>query len=77
MSSVGDEAMSNDTDWITAATKNARSRTGAVPNAVWDQLEGLLRGKLSKRSIPALELASVAKQLIEDMFPHPSTSDGP
>jgi len=63
--------MSNDVHWITAAISKARQQNTEVPESVWTQIEALLRGKISQRPIPAVELASVARQLIEDMVPAP------
>jgi hypothetical protein len=59
--------MSNDSDWITAAVAKTRQKGPAVPDCVWSQLEAVLRGKFSARPIPAVELASLAMQLIEGM----------
>jgi hypothetical protein len=63
--------MSNDVHWITAAISKAREQCAEVPESVWTQIESLLRGKISQRPIPAVELASVAMQLIEDIAPPP------
>ena len=61
--------MSNDDLWITTAISKARQQCVEVPESTWTQIEVLLAGKISQRPIPALELASVARQLIEDMIP--------
>jgi hypothetical protein len=70
-------AMTADIDWITAAITKARNRGAAGPDAVWGQIEALLRGRFSERPIPAKELASVAMQLIEAMVPAPPKVEGP
>jgi len=62
--------MSDDAHWISAAISKARLQCAEVPESVWTQIDVLLRGKISQRPIPAIELASVAMQLIEDMIPH-------
>src|ERR1700680_355489 len=66
--------MSNDVHWITAAISKAREQIAEVPEPVWAQIEASLRGRFSERPIPAIELASVAKQLIEGMVPAPQES---
>ncbi len=63
--------MSTEYDWISEALKSARKRNATVPDTVWNELEKLLRGKLSQRAIPAVELAGVARHLLEDMLPKP------
>ena len=63
--------MSSDVDWITAAITKARQQDTEAPELVWIQVEALLRGKLSERPIPPMELASCAMQLIEAMVPAP------
>jgi len=69
--------MSNDVHWITAAISKAREQCAAVPEFVWTQIEALLRGKISQRPIPPVELASVARQLIEDMVSPPPQLEEP
>jgi len=56
--------MSNDVHWITAAITKARQHSPAAPDAVWTQVEALLRGKFSERQLPAGELVTVAEELI-------------
>jgi len=63
--------MSNDPDWIEAAISKAREQSAEVPEPLWTQIDTLLRGKLSQRPIPPVELANLARQLIEDMAPAP------
>lgn len=62
--------MPNNADWITTTLTKAREMA-AVPDAVWNHLDALLKGKFSERPIPAGELASEAMQLIEEMVPAP------
>jgi hypothetical protein len=69
--------MSNDVHWITAAISKARQQCAVVPESVWTQIEALLRGKISQRPIPPVELASVARQLIEDMVSPPPQLEEP
>ena len=59
--------MSNRADWVADAIQEARSKCTQVPNSLWVEAEELLRGKLSQRSIPAVELAKTAMQLIESV----------
>jgi hypothetical protein len=74
--SIGSQAMSNDPEWITAAIQSASKLSASVPDAVWTNVEILLRGKFSQRSIPPVELAGIARQLIEDMVPARPTAEG-
>jgi hypothetical protein len=63
--------MSKDVDWITSAISKAREQSAEVPEPIWTQIEASLRGRFTQRPIPAIELASIARQLIEDMVPAP------
>jgi hypothetical protein len=63
--------MPDDVHWITAAISKAREQSPEIPESVWTQIEALLKGKISQRPIPPVELASVAMQLIEGMVPPP------
>jgi hypothetical protein len=56
--------MSDHVDWITAAVDTAR-QSGNAPAVVWSELEHLLKGKLSQKSLAAGELATIALQLID------------
>lgn len=60
-------SMTSEVDWIAAAVSKARQQSRAVPERVWIELEALLRGKFSERSIPPMDLASIATRLIGDM----------
>jgi hypothetical protein len=67
--------MPNDNSWISAAISKARQQCVDVPESVWTQVDALLRGRISQRPIPALELASVARQLIDDMVTPPKEEE--
>jgi hypothetical protein len=69
--------MSTHADWITAAIAKGRQQHATVPEAVWTQLEVLLRGRFSQGPMTAMELASVAMQLIERTAPAPTKVEGP
>ena len=59
--------MADESDWIAAAITRARQQNPDGPEAIWTELQTLLKGKLSQKPVPAGELASVAMQLIEKM----------
>jgi len=61
--------MSDDSDWITAAVAKARKMGATTPDIVWSQVEGLLRGSFRERALSAMQLESVARNLIEAMVP--------
>jgi hypothetical protein len=61
--------MSTDSDWITAAIAKARQKGAVGPDIVWSRVEGLLRGSFRERPLPAMQLESVARNLIEAMVP--------
>jgi hypothetical protein len=69
--------MTIDVDWVTSAITKARGRSAPTPEAVWVQIESLLRGRFGDRPIPAKELASIALQLIDDMAPTLPPTEGP
>lgn len=69
--------MPNDADWIAAAIKRARETGATTPNAVWTQLEVLLRGGLSERPAPAKDLERSARQLIDAMVTPPLNPNEP
>ena len=69
--------MSDDVHWSTAAITKARQGSGAVPDALWTQVEALLRGKFSERQLPSGELTTVAKALIAGMVSTPPKVKGP
>jgi hypothetical protein len=59
--------MADDHDWVAPTIAKARQKGIDVPEAVWSQVEAVLRDKLSQRPIPAMELVKVAEQLIAAM----------
>lgn len=63
--------MSNDDNWITNRSIEARDRSLLVTEAVSARIDQLLKGQLSERQLPSTELARVAKALIADMVPTP------
>jgi hypothetical protein len=69
--------MSDHSEWVTATFTKARQLGVIIPDPVWDQLDALIRGKLSARPIPPIELAKVATQLMEAMVPEPPETKEP
>lgn len=69
--------MPNDLDWITAAIKKAQERGATAPDAVWTQVEALLRGRLSEGQLSVLERERTARLLIERMAQAPSKAEEP
>lgn len=63
--------MPDDSDWITAAIAKARQKGTIAPDTVWPSVEGLLRGSFRERPLSAMQLESVARNLIEAMVPIP------
>ncbi len=61
--------MSDDSDWITAAVAKTRQKGAIAPDIVWSRVEGLLRGDFRERPLTAMQLESVARNLIEAMIP--------
>jgi hypothetical protein len=61
--------MPDDTDWITAAIVKARQKGVVAPDIVWSRVEGLLRSSFRERPLSAMQLESVARNLIEAMVP--------
>ncbi len=61
--------MPDDSDWIAAAIAKARQKGAVAPDIVWSRVEGLLRGSFRERPLPAMQLESVARNLIEAMAP--------
>ena len=72
----GGNTMVNKSDWIAAAISKARQQRANAPDAIWTELEVLLKDKLSQRPIPAGELASVAMQLIHKIETPQTDKDG-
>lgn len=69
--------MANDSQWIRTAITGARRHSPDAPDAVWTQVEALLRGKFSERQLPAGELTMIARGLIADMVPPQPDVKGP
>jgi len=69
--------MSTDSEWIAAAIEKARKQSTPATEAVWARVVELLKGKFSQRGIPSVELANIARELIEEMVPAPSTPERP
>jgi hypothetical protein len=67
--------MPTDPEWITAAIEKACKLSAPVPDVVWSHVAALLKGKFSQRGIPPVELANIARELIEEMVPTPSTPE--
>ena len=67
--------MSNDDNWITTRVANAREPHPSVTDAAAARMVQLLTGRLSEGQLPAAELTSVAKALIEDMAPAPPKAE--
>lgn len=63
--------MNTDPEWITAAIEKACKVSPTMPDAVRDHVTALLKGKFSHRGIPPVELANIARELIEEMVPVP------
>ena len=63
--------MSTDLHWITSMIAEARKTDIAIPDQLWTQLEGLVRGTLSERQLSSGELMTIAKALIATMSPAP------
>jgi len=63
--------MSTDLHWITSIIADARKAGIAVPDRLWTQLEGLVKGTLSERQLSSRELTTTARALIETMSPAP------
>lgn len=53
----------------------ARRSHSLVTEAVSARMEELLKGELSERQLPPLELTKVARALIEDMVPAPPKAE--
>lgn len=64
-------------NWITAAITRTRQRSAAAPDAVWIQLEALLRDKFSEQQLSSGELRTAAKALIAGMTPTQPKVEGP
>jgi hypothetical protein len=64
--------MPDDPNWITTAIMKARQGSPTVPEDVCTKFESLLKGKLSERAIPAVELANVAMMLMGGMVATPA-----
>jgi hypothetical protein len=67
--------MAKDVDWIKKRVTEAQKRNESVTEAVSDRIEKLLSGDLSERLLSPARLATMAKALIEDMFPAPSVTE--
>lgn len=63
--------MSTDLDWITSMIAEARKTGIAVPDPLWTQLAGLVKGTLSERQLSSGELTTIARALIATMSPAP------
>ncbi len=61
--------MSDDSDWISTAVAKAREKGAVAPDIVWSRVEGLLRGSFRERPLSAMQLESVARNLIEATVP--------
>jgi len=64
--------MPNETDWIAVVMSEVKAGDPKVPDDIWPQLEILLKSKLSRRPIPAVELANMARELIDTSASDPS-----
>jgi len=67
--------MSDEAHWIASVITKARAQNAMVPDGVLTQIESLLKGKFTQRPIPPVELANVARQLIECMVPVPPKAE--
>jgi hypothetical protein len=64
--------MPDEVDWVVAVISKARRRSSTTPDAVWAQVEVLLKDKFNERPIPARELKRIARLLIRGMAPPPT-----
>ena len=63
--------MSSDLHWITSMISEARKTHILVPDALWTQIEGLVKGRLSERQLSSGEFTTIARGLIATMSPAP------
>ncbi len=59
--------MSDEHDWVSIALTSAMRTKVSVPPGVWTEVETLLAGKLCKRPLSAIELAAIARLLLDEM----------
>ena len=69
--------MPDDSNWVIPTIREVRKQFAEVPESVWMQVETLLKGRFSQRSLPAMELVKVAEQLIGDMTSEASEAGEP
>jgi len=60
-----------DIDWVKSVIEKVRQRGPKMPDAVWAQIEALLRGQFSRRQLSPMDLAKDAKRLIDAATPAP------
>jgi hypothetical protein len=67
--------MADNLDWTQIVIAEARQQSEMIPEAVWVQLEALLRGGLRERPALPPVLAKIAEYLIASMAPAPPKQD--